>query len=69
MITEQEKIEIELRELKNKSKALKDIHEWGNWENWREFINLDIKANELKMKMMELENKALYEALDAYKNY
>ena len=69
MITEQERLEIELKELESKSSELKDIHEWGNWENWREFTNLDIRANELKIKIMELENKALYEALETYKNY
>ena len=69
MLTDIEMLKIQLDAHKEESQSLKDKHEWGDWENWRTFTKLDIKANEYKIKLLLKENKNLMQALNDYKDY
>lgn len=69
MLTEYEETEIMIERLEKENHSLKDKHEWGDWDNWREFTNIDVAINELKIKLLKLENESLRESLQLYQNY
>jgi len=69
MITESQKIEYEIEQLEAKSRSLKAKHEWGQWDNWRKFTNLDVTINKHKIRLLELKNELLNSSLDTYKDY
>lgn len=69
MLTEYEEIEMMIEKLEKESHSLKDKHERGDWGNWRAFTNLDVAINELKIKLLKLENESLRESLQLYQNY
>lgn len=68
LISEEEVIDIKIIELEKESNELKNKHVWGDWKNWRKFMNIDIKVNELKIRKLELDNDLYKEALKEYKD-
>lgn len=68
MLTDYEKIQYKMDQLIEKSDDLKRGHRWGMWSNWREFVKIDIQVNELKVKLLQLDNELLKDSLEGYKN-
>jgi len=69
LISEHEVVDIKILELEKVSNELKKNHVWGDWENWRKFINMDIQVNELKIRKLELDNQLYKETLEKFKDY
>lgn len=69
MLTEYEETEMMIERLEKEVYSLKEKHEWGDWENWYEFTNLHVAINELKIKLLKLENESLRESLQSYQKY
>ena len=69
MLTEIEKLNHEIELLEKESQDLKNKHKWGNFENWRSFVKIDIEIIELQKKVLDLEKEALKQALIDYENY
>ena len=69
MLTEIEKLNHEIEKLDKESQTYKNNHEWGDWNNWQDFVKLDIEILDLKKKVLNLEKEALIDALKSYENY
>ena len=69
MITKSEELKNKIDELNRKSRKLKAKHKHGDWDNWRMFINYDIKVKELTIELLQLDIDQLNDSLDTYLNY
>lgn len=69
MITKSEELEYKIDMLGKKSQELKDKHEWGDWDNWRLFINYDIRIKELTIELLQLDIDVLNDSLFTYLDY
>lgn len=68
MITERELLDSKIKELTKESDKLKKKHKFGNWDNWRRFMSIDLKINNLKMRKLELDNQLINESLESFKD-
>ena len=69
MLTASEKLHHEIELLEKESQELKNNHVWGDWENWKAFVIIDIKIIDLQKKVLELERQDLIESFVSYKKY
>ena len=69
MITKSEELQHKIDMLNIKSQELKDKHTWGDWDNWRTFINYEIRIKELTIELLQLDIDGLNDSLETYLNY
>ena len=41
----------------------------GQWENWRNFLNMEIEIIELEIELFTIKKEQLKQALNDYKDY
>ena len=69
MRTKVEDLQYKIDMLNIKSQELKDKHKWGDWDNWRLFINYDIQIKELTIELLQLDIDCLKDSLFTYLDY
>lgn len=68
-MTKTEKLKYDLSTFERMSKRLKGEHVHGDWKGWRALVHLDMIINDIKIAILEEENKSLKESLEAYEGY